>query len=145
MSEQEYGEEKLYCLLVSRHNLLKIQERDIEEICYKIDYVRSLPTDSKELKELVTNYDAVIGNLPIPIYLNILNAGRQLFTFVVEMLDTFSSEEEKEKILEKYKHYKDYIIITEPDDYTHIGRVMIYEGLSRINSITVDKTEVIKH
>ena len=136
--------EKLFkkALVVSRHNLLEIQKKDIETITEKYDQIPELPTDPAKLREIIKDYDAVVSSLPINLIQMIQQNGKKYITFSMRSLGTFKTMDELNKELEKYD--KSRIVILTPSSPNELYRMLIYEGLKEV-SIKVEEKDIIKH
>jgi len=136
------------CLVVSRHNLLFKQVQDIELVCKSFNIVPVLPTDFNQLKEQLSVYTAVVGNLPLPLITQILQLKKNVYTFKVENIATITYqtdyEVEKKKVLEKYMDFKYLLIVQDPDLKTKTFRVSKYAGLQKIVKIDIITEEITK-
>ena len=136
------------CLVVSRHNLLFKQVQDIELVCKSFNIVPVLPTDFNQLKEQLSTYTAVVGNLPLPLITQILQLKKNVYTFKVENVATVTYqndyEAEKKKVLEKYMDFKYLLIVQDPDLKTKTFRVSKYSGLQKIVKVDIVTEEITK-
>ena len=130
------------CLVVSRHKLLPLQERDIREICKEVTQVPELPTDPKQLQTTVQPYSAVIGTLPINLIDQLKKAGKTVYTFDMTSLGTFASEEEVKKLEEQYQGR---VAILPPSRPGELYRATRYDGIAEVVKISIEKRPVIKH
>ena len=130
------------CLLVSRHTLLATQEEDLHKICKKITKVDSLPTDPVELRKLIDFYDAVVGTIPLPLQLNILQSKRSVLTFEMQSIGTTKTKEEALDLL--MKSGKDGVILP-PSHEGEPYRVSIYRGIRWIKEIKVVDVPITQH
>jgi len=139
---------ELSCLVVSRHNLLFTQAQDIELICKSFNITPALPTDFNRLKDELSLYTAVVGNLPIPLITQILQLKKNVYTFKVENIATITYqndyEAEKQKVLEKYEDMKNLLIVQDPDLKTKTFRVSKYSGLQKITKVDIVTEEITK-
>ena len=139
---------EISCLVVSRHNLLFTQVQDIELICKSFNITPALPTDFNWLKDKLSLYTAVIGNLPIPLITQILQLKKNVYTFKVENMATITYqtdyETEKQKVLEQYENMKNLLIVQDPDLKTKTFRVSKYSGLQKIVKIDIVTEEITK-
>ena len=139
---------EISCLVVSRHNLLFKQAQDIELICESFNIIPALPIMPERLKEELSLYTAVVGNLPIPLITQILQLKKNVYTFKVENMETVTYkddyETEKQKVLEKYENMKNLLIVQDPDLKTKTFRVSKYAGLQKIIKIEMVTEDVTK-
>jgi hypothetical protein len=130
------------CLVISRHQLLQLQEADISEICNQYEIKPELPTEPQKLKEAINGYDAVIGSLPINLIQAIQNAGKTYITFAMKSLGTFKTEEEANKLVSQYGQNRTAILT--PSKPGELYRVTLYTGLKAVKVI-VEETPIIEH
>ena len=139
---------EISCLVVSRHNLLYKQAQDIELICQSFNIIPALPTEPEKLKDELSLYTAVVGNLPIPLITQILQLKKNVYTFKVENIATITYkddyETEKQKVLEQYENMKNLLIVQDPDLKTKTFRVSKYSGLQKIVKIDIVTEEITK-
>jgi hypothetical protein len=139
---------EISCLVVSRHNLLYKQAQDIELICQSFNIIPALPTEPEKLKDELSLYTAVVGNLPIPLITQILQLKKNVYTFKVENMATVTYkddyETEKQKVLEQYENMKNLLIVQDPDLKTKTFRVSKYSGLQKIVKIDIVTEEITK-
>jgi len=139
---------EISCLVVSRHNLLYKQAQDIELVCKSFNIVPALPTEPEKLKDELSVYTAVVGNLPIPLITQILQLKKNVYTFKVENMATVTYqtdyETEKQKVLEKYEDMKNLLIVQDPDLKTKTFRVSKYSGLQKITKVDIVTEEITK-
>jgi len=130
------------CLLVTRHHLLSQQEADVNTICRKITRVDTLPTDVNQLKKVVDFYDAVVGVIPLPFQVQLLQMKKNVILFYMESLGTTKTKEEAEELLKKSG--LDGVILP-PAKEGEPYRVSAYKGLILVKNIIVEDEFVIKH
>lgn len=130
------------CLLVNRHKLLEPQKKDLDLICSEITTIDTLPEKSEELKNLVLEYDAIIGNFPLPIYQSLLQLKKRVFRFSIKSIGTATSEEEVEKFKEKYK---DFALVQIPNKPGELYRLSIYVGIEEIMEVKIVSKLFITH
>jgi len=130
------------CLLVTRHKLLEGQEKDLNQICEKISRIETLPTDLNELKKIADFYDAIIGVIPLPIQIQLLQIRKTVILFYMESLGTAKSKTEAEELLKKSGLEG---VILPPAREGEPYRVSIYKGLLRVKEIKIEDEFVIKH
>ena len=130
------------CLLVSRHQLLRQQMEDLMKICKKVTKVEMLPTDLDELKKLVDFYDAVIGIIPLPLQVQILQLKKTILLFRMEAIGTVKTKEEAEKLLAKSGLEG---VILPPVRETEPFRVSVYKGIIQVKDIKVVDIPIIEH
>ena len=130
------------CLLVTRHHLLSQQEEDLMKICKKVTKVEMLPTDLNELKKLVDLYDAVIGIIPLPLQVQILQLKKTILLFRMEAIGTVKTKEEAEKLLAKSGLEG---VILPPVKETEPFRVSVYKGIIQVKDIKVVDIPIIEH
>jgi len=130
------------CLIVSRHQLLKVQEEDIKNICSQYVITPELPTDSQQLRRAVEQYDAVVGVFPMQLQLQILQSGKALITFVMKSLGTADTKQEAEQ---KASQYQGMTAILAPSKEGEKYRVTLYQGLKLIKEIKVVDEWLVRH
>jgi hypothetical protein len=130
------------CLLVSRHKLLQQQEEDLMKICKKVAKVEMLPTDLNELKKLVDWYDAIIGIIPLPLQVQILQLKKPVLLFEMMALGTVKTKEEAEKLLTKSGLEG---VILPPAREGEPYRVSVYRGIILVKEIKVVDEYIIRH
>jgi hypothetical protein len=132
------------CLVVSRHQLLQLQQADISTICKEVITVPELPTEPAKLKQEITKYNAdiVIGSLPINIIQMLQNNNIIYITFNMESLGTYRTQEEVSKLISQYGEER--VTVLTPNKPGELYRVMVYTGLKQIR-ITVEETIIISH
>ncbi len=130
------------CLLVTRHRLLEQQEKDLNQICKRIVRIETLPNDLNELKKLVDFYDAVVGVIPLPFQVQILQMGKNIVLFYMESLGTAQSKTEAEQLLKKSKLEG---VILPPAREGEPFRISVYKGLLRVKNIVVEDEFIIQH
>ncbi len=128
--------------MVTRHRLLEQQESDLNKICGKVTKVDMLPTDINELKKLVDLYNAVVGVIPLPLQVQILQLRKSVLLFYMESLGTAMTKEEAEEMLKKSKLEG---VILPPARDGEPYRVSAYKGLILVKNIIVEDEFVIKH
>ncbi|MFP3203646.1 MAG: hypothetical protein RXR43_15995 [Sulfolobus sp.] len=130
------------CLVVSRHQLLQLQQQDINEVCQEITITPELPTEPAKLKEIVSGYDAIIGSLPINIIQLIQNSGKVYITFNMKSLGVYSDKGEVDKLVSQYG--EDRVAVLTPSKPSEPYRVTLYMGLKQIR-VTIEETTIIEH
>ena len=130
------------CLLVTRHQLLSKQEEDISRICEKVTKIATLPSDINELKKLIDFYDVILGVIPLPFQVQILQLKKTVVLFYMESLGVAQSKEEAEEMLKKSG--LDGVILP-PAREGEPYRVSVYKGLTRVKNIVVEDEWVIQH
>jgi len=130
------------CLIVSRHQLLQLQQTDIQTICEQYTITPEFPQSPQEQKTLLQNYDAVIGVLPVNLIQAVQNAGKTFITFNMKSLGTVKTQEEVDKLVNKYGN--DRVAVLAPSKEGEPYRVTLYTGLKAIR-IIVDETPIITH
>jgi hypothetical protein len=142
MSAQVQDKKYNLCLIISRHELLPAQEEDLRFICQQITIKAEMPTDSKQLKELVNPYDAVIGVMPLPLQIQILQNSKTLITFAMKSVGITANKEEAER---KASEYQGRTAILPPSKEGEKYRVTLYEGLKMIKEIKVIDEWLVQH
>ena len=122
--------------------LLKTQEDDLAIICQKVTKVDMLPTDINELRKVVDFYDAVVGVIPLPLQIQILQARKPVFLFNMESIGTAKTEEEARGLLAKSG--RDGVILP-PAKQGESYRVSVYKGIVMIKEIKVVDVPIIEH
>ena len=130
------------CLLVSRHKLLPAQENDINAVCRKISRTDMLPTDLNELKKLVDFYDAVIGIIPLPLQVQILQIKKPVLLFEMIAIGTAKTKEEAEGLLAKSGKQG---VILPPTRDGEPYRITAYRGIILVKEIKVTDEPIIQH
>jgi hypothetical protein len=130
------------CLLVTRHRLLQQQEDDLNKICEKVTKVDSLPTDINELKKTVDFYDAVVGVVPLPLQVQILQLRKSILLFYMESIGTAKSRQEAEQLLAMAGGEG---VILPPAKEGEPFRVSIYKGIKLVKKIVVEDEFIIQH
>jgi len=130
------------CLLVTRHRLLPTQEEDLSKLCKKITKVEMLPNNIDELKKLVDFYDAVIGIVPLPLQVQILQLRKSVLLFEMVAIGTTKTKEEAQDLL--VKSGRDGVILPPAKDGEPY-RVSIYKGIKLVKKIVVEDEFIIQH
>jgi len=142
------------CLVVSGKTPITPQvEEDLHKICQqitKID-VDSLYADVFDLIDLVSliklvsPYDAVIGDIPLPVQWQIMRyIKKPVLVFEMETVGTAWSFEEALDLLEKYRNGNDGAIDL-PSSKDKPYRVSVYRGIRWINEIRSTGVPIIRH
>ena len=130
------------CLVVSRHKLLPLQEKDVESICKNVFITAELETDQKKLFEHIKPYDVVIGSIPLQLQIPIIQSGKALITFVMKSIGTVENKEDAEAIAMRYPERATILTSSkEGEKY----RVVMYEGLKLIKEIKVIDEWIVQH
>jgi len=111
-------------------------------ICEKIAKVDMLPTDINQLKKLVDFYDAVIGVVPLPFQIQILQLKKDVILFYMEAIGTTPSRKEAEELLAKSGLNG---VILPPAKEGEPYRVSVYKGLLKVKEIKIEDEFLIKH
>ena len=130
------------CLVVSRHKLLPLQEKDIESICKNVFITAELETDQKKLFEHIKPYDAVIGSIPVQLQVPILQSSKALITFVMRSMGVLDTKEDAEAVAMRYPGRA---TILPPSKEGEKYRVVLYEGLKLIKEIKVVDEWIVHH
>jgi hypothetical protein len=130
------------CLVITRHQLLALQQQDISAICSQIEIKPEFPQSPQEQKMLLQGYDAVIGSLPVNLIQSIQGLGKVYITFAMRSLGSFKTEEEAKKIMAQYGEER--VTILMPSKPGELYRVVLYQGLKQVK-ITVEETPIITH
>ena len=130
------------CLIVSRHQLLPAQQKDVESICNKVDMVAELPLDQQKLKGAIQQYDAVVGVFPVNLQVEILNNKKALVVFAMRSLGVTDNEEEANKIASRYP---DRTAVLMPSKGNEKFRITLYEGLKLVKEIRIIDEWLIQH
>jgi len=130
------------CLIVSRHELLPVQEEDVKSICDNITTVAELPLDHQKLREFIEPYDVVIGVFPVNLQVEILNNKKGLVVFIMRSLGVFENREDAEK---KAHEYEGRSAILTPSKPNEKFRVTLYEGIKIVKEIKIVDDWLIKH
>ncbi|MFP3347592.1 MAG: hypothetical protein RXR17_09215 [Sulfolobaceae archaeon] len=132
------------CLVVSRHQLLQLQQQDITAVCQDIEIVPELPTEPTALKQFlnVHNPEAVIGTLPINVIQLLQNNNVIYITFNMRSLGTYRTKEEADQVVAQYG--VDRVAVLMPSKPNEFYRVTLYQGLKAIKVI-VEETPIITH
>jgi len=130
------------CLVITRHELLESQRKDIEDICRQIVVKPELPVDASKLSQFIDPFDAVIGTFPISLQLEILKNKKALITFVMKSLGVADDEKGARELASKYENMT---VVLTPSKPGEKYRVLLYEGIKRIVEIKVVDEWVIRH
>jgi len=130
------------CLVVSRHRLLLVQEKDIESICNKVFITAELETDQKKLLEHINPYDAVIGSIPLQLQIPIIQSDKALITFVMKSIGVVDTKEDAESLAIRYP---ERATILAPSKEGEKYKVVLYEGLKLIKEIKVVDEWIVQH
>jgi hypothetical protein len=130
------------CLVVTRHKLLSVQQKDIESICSKIWIIPELPVEQSQLKELIGSYDTIVGTFSLSLQLQVLQNGKKLITFVMKSLGVADS---KDEAYSKASQYPERAVVLAPSKEGEKYRVLTYQGLKEIKEIRVIDEWVIKY
>jgi len=129
-------------LLVSRHQLLPSQQADLEKICEKIERTDMLPTNPSELKTAVSRFDAIVGIVPLPLQVQLLQFGKAVLLFYMEALGTTATKSEAEELLRK-SGLEGVILPPARDGEPY--RVTVYKGIILVKEIKVVDEYLIRH
>lgn len=138
------GENKMsfeMCLITTRHVLLEEQEKDIKSLCKQIESLPELPTDPLKLKQVLQKYDVVIGVLPLPLQVQVMQF-KPFITFAMKSIGTFDTKEGAEGVASKYPGRT---VILPPAREGEKYRVTIYLGLKAIKEIKIVEEWVVEH
>jgi hypothetical protein len=130
------------CLVVSRHQLLQLQEADISEICNQYEIKPELPSEPQKLKETINGYDVIIGSLPINLIQAIQNAGKTYITFAMKSLGAYRSQEEVNVVISQYGENRTAVLA--PSKPGELYRVTLYQGLKQVR-VNIEETPIITH
>jgi hypothetical protein len=132
------------CLVTTRHQLLQLQQKDINEVCQEVTIVPELPTEPVKIKEVLNKYNVntVIGNLPINIIQLLQNNNVIYVTFSMKSLGTYRTQEEVNAIVSQYG--EDRVAILAPSKPGELYRVTLYQGLKAVKVI-LEETPIIEH
>jgi len=136
--EKKFGK----CLVITRHELLQLQQADISAICSQIEIKPEFPQSPQEQRQLLQGYDAVIGTLPVNLIQSVQSLGKVYITFAMKSLGTFKTENEANKIVAQYG--EDRVAVLTPSKPGELYRVTLYQGLKAIK-ITIEETPIITH
>jgi len=101
-----------------------------------------LPTDLNELKKTVDYYDAVIGIVPLPLQVQILQMKKPVLLFEMVAIGTTKTKEEAQDLL--VKSGRDGVILPPAKDGEPY-RVSIYKGINLVKKIVVEDEFIIQH
>ena len=130
------------CLVISRHELLESQRKDIESVCGQITVKPELPVDASKLSQFVDSFDAVVGSFPISLQLEILKNKKALIVFMMRSLGVYDSEGEAKEMESKYKGMA---VVLTPSKPGEKYRVLVYEGIKLIKEIKVIDEWLVRH
>lgn len=130
------------CLVVTRHQLMSSQQRDVESICDRIETIAELPVNSQELQKVIEPFDVVIGSFPIQLEIEILKNKKNLVTFVMMSLGVADNREDANKIASQYEGRT---AILTPSKSGEKYRVVLYQGLKLIREIKVIDEWIVQH
>ena len=101
-----------------------------------------LPTDINELKKTVDFYDAIVGVIPLPFQVQILQMKKNVLLFYMESVGTVKSKAEAEDLLAKSGGNG---VILPPSKEGEPFRVSVYKGINLVKKIVVEDEFVIQH
>jgi len=136
--DKKYG----LCLVISRHEMLEVQKKDVETICDQVMIIPELPVDINMLKQTIQPYDAIIGVFPLNLQIQIIQNKKILITFVMTSLGVFSTKEEAEQ---KASQYPGRVAILPPSKEGEKYRATRYDGLKLVKDIKVIDDWLIQH
>ena len=122
--------------------MLPSQEKDVESVCEEIFITAELETDQKKLSEHIKPYEAVIGSIPLPLQILILQSGKTLIMFVMKSIGVIENKEDAEAIAMRYP---ERVTILAPSREGEKYRVVLYEGLKLIKEIKVVDEWIVQH
>ncbi len=122
--------------------MLKTQQEDIEAICSKYIITPELPVNPQQIKEIIKPYDSVIGIVPLPIQIQILQNNKTLITFAMESLGTTDDKQQAEQ---KASQYPGRTVVLPPSKEGEKYRVTLYQGLKKIVEIKIIDEWLIQH
>ena len=129
------------CLVVTRHQLLQLQERDISSICQTYTIVPEFPQNPQEQRQLVEGYNVVIGTLPINLIQSVQNLGRTYITFTMRSLGTYTAQDVN-NVINRYG--QDRVAVLPPSRQGEPYRLTLYQGLKAVR-ILVEETPITSH
>jgi len=112
------------------------------KICRRVTKVEMLPTDLNELKKLVDFYDAVIGIIPLPLQVQILQMKKPVLLFEMIAIGTAKTKEEAEGLLAKSGKQG---VILPPTRDGESYRISAYRGIILVKEIKVTDEPIIQH
>jgi hypothetical protein len=112
------------------------------KICQRITKVDTLPNNIDELKKMVDFYSAVVGVIPLPYQIQILQLKKDVILFYMESLGVAMTKQEAEEMLKKSGLEG---VILPPAKEGEPYRISIYRGLLRVKEIKVVDEFLIKH
>ena len=133
------------CLLVTRHKLLQMQEQDLLKLCKKIVKLETLPTDINELRKVVEPYSAVVGVIPLPLQVQLIQLKKTVLLFEMESAGTVKTRQEAEQLLANLAKDGREGVILPPSKEGEPYRISIYRGVLRVKNIIVDDERIIQH
>ena len=139
---QEKTQKYNLCLIVSRHQLTQVQQKDVESICNQYVIEPELPNDQNHFKRFIQPYDAIIGVLPLNLQIQILQNKKAYITFVMKSLGVFENKQDAEQ---KASQYPNRAVILAPSKEGEKFRVTLYEGIKLIREIKVVDEWLIQH
>ena len=105
-----------------------------------------LPTALDELKKLIDFYDAVVGVIPVPLQLQIIQMKKAvLLSFYMEAVGTTKTKEEAEQLLVHLLKSGHDGVILPPAREGEPYRVSVYRGIVRIKEIKIVDEYMIQH
>ena len=130
------------CLVVSRHKLLPVQEEDVKGVCQEVVQVPELPTEPRALIETIKPYEVIIGTLPLPLIVQVLQAGKKFIAFTMKSLGTYKTEEEAKQVETKYPGR---VAILKPSKPEEPYRVTLYTGLTLYTEVKIVSEPLVTH
>ncbi len=118
------------------------QEEDLMKICKRVTRIEMLPTDLSALKKTVDFYDVVVGIVPLPLQVQILQMKKPVLLFEMIAIGTAKTKEEAEELLAKSG--KEGVILP-PSKEGEPYRVSIYRGIIMVKEIKIEQDYIIKH
>jgi len=99
-----------------------------------------LPTNPLELKTVVSGFDAIVGVVPLPLQVQLLQFNKAVLLFYMEALATAGSKQEAEELLSGREG-----VILPPAKEGEPFRITIYRGIVRVKEIKVEDEWVVQH
>ena len=130
------------CLVVTRHQLLQLQQEDISTVCQTYTIVPEFPQNPQEQRQLLEGYNVVIGTLPINLIQSIQTLGRTYITFAMRSLGTYTTQEDVNNVINRYGQNR--VAVLPPSRQGEPYRLTLYQGLKAVR-VFVEETPITSH
>jgi len=134
------SENKIKAILVTRHELMPVQKATLEQIAEIVEVVPQIPTEPQQFQEFVRQVKAkgaeaiVSVGLPLPIIVQLKQAGLRVILSKQEAIFT-GSEEEAKKIQAEKPEVR--FVLTTKSGEKSMARVLEFKGWVEIEKVEV--------